>query len=189
MLFRSDSLAVKKYNILHRCSENQAAKEIPAIDISTQFQVDNRITPEKYTEKEIIQALAVVGKTSATDELNCSGCGYDSCREFAKALLAGRAEENMCVSYMRKIAHDKANVLLQKIPAGVILVNSELKIADMNRYTTIDKDNASTNINTTVFFFIIFFSFCLRSENRPFSQTYYGLKIKNMQEKGDNKFC
>ncbi len=130
----ADSLAVKKYNILHRCSENQAAKEIPAIDISTQFQVDNRITLEKYTEKEIIQALAVVGKTSATDELNCSGCGYDSCREFAKALLAGRAEENMCVSYMRKIAHDKANVLLQKIPAGVILVNSELKIADMNRY-------------------------------------------------------
>lgn len=129
-----DSLAIKKYNVLHRCPENQATQKIPSIDISTQFQADIHIVSEKYTEEEITQALAVVGKTSAADELNCSGCGYDSCREFAKALLAGRAEENMCVSYMRKIAHDKANMLLQKIPAGVILVNSELQVADMNRY-------------------------------------------------------
>ena len=39
----------------------------------------------------------------------------------------------MCVSYMRKVAHDKSTVLLQKIPAGVLLVNSDLKIVDMNR--------------------------------------------------------
>jgi sensor histidine kinase regulating citrate/malate metabolism len=35
---------------------------------------------------------------------------------------------------MRKIAHDKATVLLQKIPAGIILVDQELKISDMNRF-------------------------------------------------------
>ena len=34
---------------------------------------------------------------------------------------------------MRRIAHDKATVLLQKIPAGVLLVNSELKVVDMNQ--------------------------------------------------------
>jgi hypothetical protein len=34
---------------------------------------------------------------------------------------------------MRKMAHDKATVLLQKIPAGVILVNSDLKVVDLNR--------------------------------------------------------
>ena len=75
-----------------------------------------------------------MGKTTPQDELNCSGCGYDSCRDFAIAMLEGRAEENMCVSYMRKIAHDKSTVLLQKIPAGVILVNDELKISDMNAF-------------------------------------------------------
>lgn len=77
--------------------------------------------------------MAVVGKNGPEDELNCSGCGYDSCRDFAIAMLEGRAEENMCVSYMRKIAHDKATVLLQKIPAGVLLVNAELKVMDMNQ--------------------------------------------------------
>lgn len=129
-----DSLALKKYNVLHKCLPIPSATDFKPIDISVKFTADTRILSEEYSEDEIIQALAVVGKTSAADELNCSGCGYDSCRDFARALLAGRAEENMCVSYMRKIAHDKANVLLQKIPAGVILVNSELKIADMNRY-------------------------------------------------------
>ena len=88
---------------------------------------------DNYTEEEIKQAMAVVGKTGPEDELNCSGCGYDTCRDFAIAMLEGRAEENMCVSYMRRIAHDKATVLLQKIPAGVLLVNSELKVVDMNQ--------------------------------------------------------
>ena len=88
---------------------------------------------EGETEEEIKQAMAVVGKTGPEDELNCSGCGYDTCRDFAIAMLEGRAEENMCVSYMRRIAHDKATVLLQKIPAGVLLVNSELKVVDMNQ--------------------------------------------------------
>lgn len=49
-------------------------------------------------------------------------------------MLDGRAEENMCVSYMRKVAHDKATVLLQKIPAGVILVDKDLKVSDMNHF-------------------------------------------------------
>ena len=31
------------------------------------------------------------------------------------------------------MAHDKATALLQKIPAGVVIVNEELKIVDMNR--------------------------------------------------------
>lgn len=129
-----DSLALKKYNVIHQSSVHPAVPEFRMPDISVAFEPDQRITPEHYSEEEITAALGGVGKTSAADELNCSGCGYDSCRDFARALLAGRAEENMCVSYMRKIAHDKANVLLQKIPAGVILVNSALKIADMNRY-------------------------------------------------------
>lgn len=128
------SLALKKYTILHE-NRNKANNPFTVFpDISATYSPDLQIPGETYSEEEIVQALARVGKTSAADELNCSGCGYDSCRDFAKALLAGRAEENMCVSYMRKIAHDKANVLLQKIPAGILLVNAELKITDMNRY-------------------------------------------------------
>lgn len=130
------SLAIKRYKILNRRHEQTGdpVQKFGYLDLSTTFSPDKRLQTVRHTEEEIKQALAAVGKTCDQDELNCSGCGYDSCRDFAISLLEGRAEENMCVSYMRKVAHDKATVLLQKIPAGVLLVEASMKIVDMNLF-------------------------------------------------------
>lgn len=130
------SLAIKRYRILNRAQETIVASERHPenLDLSLHYTPDSMQCSQPHTEEEIRQALAAVGKTSEKDELNCSGCGYDSCRDFALAMLEDRAEGNMCVSYMRKVAHNKATVLLQKIPAGVLLVDGELRITDMNRY-------------------------------------------------------
>lgn len=131
------SLAVKRYTVLRTAASQPVMSASSLPDLSVRYLPEAQEKAPVYSEDELRQALAAVGKTSAADELNCSGCGYDSCRDFARALLAGRAEENMCVSYMRRIAHDKATVLLQKIPAGVILVDAGLKIVDMNRYAAV----------------------------------------------------
>lgn len=130
-----NSLAIKRYNIQkHRpLAAEGEADDLSGIDIGYRFETAS-CANARHTEEEVKQALSAVGKNSPEDELNCSGCGYDSCRDFALAMLEGRAEENMCVSYMRKVAHDKATVLLQKIPAGVLLVDHELKISDMNSF-------------------------------------------------------
>lgn len=85
-----------------------------------------------HSEAEILSALASVGKHTPADELNCGGCGYDRCREFALALLEGKAERTMCVSYMRRVAQDKASVLLEKMPYGVVMVDDKLRIVDSN---------------------------------------------------------
>lgn len=127
------SPALKRYEIIQKSEIGNPRKDFKHIDLRMEFHRNSHIVEHVYTEEEIKQAMLGVGKTTPKDELNCSGCGYDSCRDFAIAMLEGRAEENMCVSYMRKVAHDKATVLLQKIPAGVVLVNSELKVLDMNR--------------------------------------------------------
>ena len=129
------SLAIKRYNIQNRRALVATGQpdDLSSIDIRTTYQADC-CSDASHSEEEIKQALAAVGKTCSEHELNCSGCGYDTCRDFALAMLEGRAEENMCVSYMRKVAHDKATVLLQKIPAGVLLVDNELKISDMNLF-------------------------------------------------------
>ena len=126
------SPALKRYEIIHQSDIGNPRDDFKDIDLQILFCKDPHVSTHHYSEEEIKQALAAVGKTTLKDELNCSGCGYDSCRDFAIAMLEGRAEENMCVSYMRKIAHDKATALLQKIPAGVMLVTDELKISDMN---------------------------------------------------------
>jgi len=86
----------------------------------------------KHTEKEISAALLKVGRYSPADRLNCASCGYDTCRDFAIALLDGRAEKSMCASHMRELANKTANGLIKAIPSGVVIVDRDLKIIDCN---------------------------------------------------------
>lgn len=134
---KNTSPAVKRYEVISQSDMGDPVADFKHIDLQIAFSKEDKTFRREYSEEEITQALATVGKASVQDELNCSSCGYDSCRDFAVALLEGLAEDNMCASYMRKIAHDKATVLLHKIPAGVILVNSELKIIDMNQHCAV----------------------------------------------------
>ena len=62
------------------------------------------VVEDEPDEAAIAGALARVGKTAKADEINCGACGYNSCREFAKALLAGKAEEAMCHIYFAEMA-------------------------------------------------------------------------------------
>ncbi|MDR1519178.1 MAG: 4Fe-4S binding protein, partial [Planctomycetota bacterium] len=86
----------------------------------------------KWSEKDILGALARVGKHKPEDELNCGGCGYDTCRGLAQALLAGDAETSMCASYMRGIAQRTANALFRCMPSGVVIVGTDLRIVEAN---------------------------------------------------------
>ncbi len=86
-----------------------------------------------HTEEEIREALALLGKTSKSDELNCGGCGYASCRDMASALLDGLSEVEMCVTKMRKDAESKVDILLSTIPHGVVIVDKNLNIAECNK--------------------------------------------------------
>lgn len=88
--------------------------------------------PLRFPDGQIREALRLVGKCSREDELNCGGCGYDSCRAFAEALLTQKAERSMCVTYMRKLALKKANALLQKMPSAVVIVNETMRILEFN---------------------------------------------------------
>ncbi len=87
---------------------------------------------KKFSENEIRRALVDLGKITKADELNCGGCGYTTCRDFAIAYLSGMAEAEMCVTKMRKEAESKVDVLLRTIPNGIVIVDSDLRIADCN---------------------------------------------------------
>ncbi len=85
-----------------------------------------------FSEDEIRKALLELGKTEKADELNCGGCGYNTCRDMAIAYLSGMAEVEMCVTKMRKEAQSKVDVLLRTIPNAIVIVNKDLNIADCN---------------------------------------------------------
>lgn len=101
------------------------------IDIKEEYPPDPVVLPV-FSESRIMEALRKVGKFSEKDQLNCGGCGYASCNEFASALISEKAERAMCVAYMRSLAQKKANVLIQKMPSAVVIVDHELKIVECN---------------------------------------------------------
>ncbi len=85
------------------------------------------------SEEDIARTLARVGKLNKADELNCGACGYDSCREFAKAMLAGKAEEAMCHTFLKRNFKSTSNALVRYIPAGVVIVDRAGQIVECNR--------------------------------------------------------
>ena len=127
-----DSTIVKNSQILDRGKDERSA--IAAVDNSIKMDINTAgIRKKQYTLAELHEALLSVGKYSTKDELNCGGCGYNSCKEFAAAMVDGKAEKTMCVSYMRKLANKKANALMQAMPSGVVIVDKDLRIVDCNK--------------------------------------------------------
>lgn len=102
-------------------------------DINYVYEKQDVIVDSQYSEEDMINTLSSIGKLSEKDELNCGGCGYESCRDFAVALLDGIAERNMCVSYMRNVANNKVNILLRKMPYGVVIFDEKLKVIESNK--------------------------------------------------------
>src|SRR5674476_356969 len=94
-------------------------------------------------DAQVREALRTVGKSSIDDELNCGGCGYDSCRQFGKALLNQMAARSICVTYMRKLAHKKANALIQKMPSAVVIVDAQVREA----LRTVGKSSIDDELN------------------------------------------
>jgi iron only hydrogenase large subunit-like protein len=129
---RCDATVVKRRRVLR--SADRSSVTLPrrsGLEIHSDFSV---VAPPAvvYPDSQIRESLRNVGKFSPDDELNCGGCGYDSCREFAIALINQKAERAMCVTYMRKLAHKKANALIQKMPSAVVIVNDAMRIIEFN---------------------------------------------------------
>lgn len=103
----------------------------PQVIVKEDYQA-KPVSKQTYPITEILKALKKIGKHSVEDELNCGGCGYNTCRELAQALISGEAESSMCVSYMRKIAMRKAAAMLRCMPSAIVMVDNDLKIVEAN---------------------------------------------------------
>lgn len=84
------------------------------------------------TQEDLAKVLSRMGKFTHADELNCGACGYDSCREKAKAVLDGMAEMYMCIPYMRSKAESLTNIIFDQSPNIIMLIDEELKVKEFN---------------------------------------------------------
>ncbi len=129
---RGCGTALKCLQVLDRALPQAEEPCLARPDLAMAFDADAVVEP-LHGASDLARALRQVGKLTAEDELNCGGCGYDTCRNLAAALLDGRAEAGMCVSYMRKLAMNKANALIRAMPAGVVIADEHLMVIECNR--------------------------------------------------------
>ena len=120
-LFATDATSAIRHSTVgtHCGGANYPVNEVPVVE---------------HSEADIAAALARVGKLSKADEANCGGCGYETCRAFACALLDCKAEERMCHTYLKRNFERTSNALIKYIPAGVVIVDGSGSIIEANRH-------------------------------------------------------
>ena len=118
-------------NIISKLKTRDEVPKEPQVIVEEKFESKPVKTVSSPIE-EVLNALKKIGKHNIEDELNCGGCGYDTCRELAQALIAKEAETSMCVSYMRKIAMRKAAAMLRCMPSAIVMTDSDLNIVEAN---------------------------------------------------------
>ncbi|MEA4972802.1 MAG: [Fe-Fe] hydrogenase large subunit C-terminal domain-containing protein [Candidatus Metalachnospira sp.] len=90
------------------------------------------IKKKQYTEKQIIDVLAAMGKNSRADELNCGACGYNSCRDKAVAVLSGMAQIDMCMPYMKRKAETMTSAIFLAARNFIMIADLNYKVVRIN---------------------------------------------------------
>ncbi len=112
-------------------AQDFAVPPLPDTDMERRLQFDLR--PQiKFGEKAILEVLRKIGKTRPEDELNCGTCGYDNCREKAAAVLAGKANLEMCLPYLMKKAQSFSDTIIKNTPNGIIVLSEDLVVQQIN---------------------------------------------------------
>ncbi len=97
------------------------------------FKIDEKVTHINPSEVQITSVLRKMGKRIEEDELNCSMCGYESCRDKAIAVIMGKAEINMCLPFMKERAESFSNQIINITPNAILAVDMDLKVQQINR--------------------------------------------------------
>lgn len=107
-------------------------ESLKGISLDKQF-YSRQLKEKMPTEEEIIHILKATGKYNKDQELNCSACGYATCRDKAIAVYQGKAEQQMCLPYNFEMANSKANTVLEVTPNAILIADASMKITEFNK--------------------------------------------------------
>lgn len=94
-------------------------------NFSLKKQFVNRSQENHMPDGEIEKILIAMGKTSPEKELNCTGCGYETCREKAKAVYLGKAEKEMCFAYLIEKVSSVSNKVVDESPNAIVIFKDD----------------------------------------------------------------
>ncbi len=136
-----------RHNIIEYTKESEAAlpKSIVEEDVLTKDDLafidsltvrydlaKSPIIHKEISEDAIRQVLEKSGKVTPEQMLDCGGCGYSTCREKAIAVIEGLAEQEMCIPYVKRLAEQRVDKIIETSPNGIVVLNEHLIILSMN---------------------------------------------------------
>ncbi len=96
--------------------------ELVDLDLKRNFSSQKKII--EIPEERIRRVLREMGKDNPKKELNCGACGYPSCRDKAMAVILGKAEKEMCITYLIDKVSSVSNAIIEEFPNIVIIYKS-----------------------------------------------------------------
>jgi iron only hydrogenase large subunit-like protein/uncharacterized Fe-S cluster-containing protein len=118
-----DRYAGKRDFVVEMPPEEALSKEMPALAVREVY----------LGESAIDEVLRKIGKTKPEHELNCGGCGYNSCRDKARAVLLGKADLTMCLPYLKERAESFSDKIIGETPNAVLVLNEALEVQQINQ--------------------------------------------------------
>ena len=131
------NIYTRKEKIIHHTrsllkTESNSSPSTCTVDLNRRFNYSNEIQKPEFSETQIREVLGETGKINREDQLNCAACGYSSCIENAKAILMGMVESESCIPYMRRLAEQRTDKIIESSPNGIVILNKNLDIIHMN---------------------------------------------------------
>ncbi len=129
-----DSLYRRRRDVIDYANSHPGAVADPEADygyVHTEF-TNRQISQRDVTEEQIREVMEKQGKTSPENQLNCGACGYASCRDKAIAVIRGMAELEMCIPYMKRLAEQRTDRIIETSPNGILILDKHLKMIHMN---------------------------------------------------------
>lgn len=120
-------------HIKNQDDSNKNFVDISNINLDLRRKFKNKKNPLLIPrEDEIQNILRAMGKYTMSDELNCGGCGYNTCREKSIAVYNGMSQVEMCIPYMRSLAESMNNEIFENSTNAIIFVDKDLTIRNIN---------------------------------------------------------
>jgi len=129
------NIFLRKQNVIEYAAKSNIKESSiqTDIDCGAGFQrhnVDSLLA--EVDENRINQVFEATGKSNPELQLNCGACGYSSCRDNAIAVARGLAEAEMCIPYMRRLAMQNTDKIIEASPNGVIILDKDMHILNIN---------------------------------------------------------
>jgi iron only hydrogenase large subunit-like protein/uncharacterized Fe-S cluster-containing protein len=122
---REDNILLRRSRLQNaiRVLESLNVKKVDRFSVPIDLKHSLKIRKVEYNipESEIERIFAQMGKTNPEKILDCTGCGYETCRDKAIAVALGKAEKEMCFAYLVEKVSSVSNLVVEETPNAIVI--------------------------------------------------------------------